>query len=85
MGSALPLSLWETAKKYLRNGSICNGYGMSEVGFLSRESLRAPRYSAGYLLAGIQVKILADNGEKLGIGEEGELCVKWEHMSQVRG
>ncbi|XP_059616542.1 luciferin 4-monooxygenase-like [Phlebotomus argentipes] len=80
VGSIVPQSLWEKAKHYLPNGEIYNGYGMSEVGFVSREPQKTPRYSVGKLIAGIHVKIIDESGKRLGIGERGELCFKTDIM-----
>ncbi|XP_059617917.1 luciferin 4-monooxygenase-like [Phlebotomus argentipes] len=79
-GSTVHEPLWEKAKKYLTNGDIYNGYGMSEVGFISREPVKTPRYSVGKLIAGLEMKIIDENGEQLGIGQEGEFCMRTKDM-----
>ncbi|XP_055684186.1 luciferin 4-monooxygenase-like [Lutzomyia longipalpis] len=78
-GSTLAEPLWKKIKKYLRNGDIYCGYGMTEIGWVSREPGGTTQPSVGNLLAGVEMKILDKNGKNLGIGQQGELHIKWEN------
>ncbi|GAB0092007.1 luciferin 4-monooxygenase-like [Sergentomyia squamirostris] len=80
VGSPLSMELWLNVKKFLRNGDIYNGYGMSEIGFISREPKNAKKLSAGVLLTDVEAKVIDEDGNRLEIDEQGELCFKWRHM-----
>ncbi|XP_059623011.1 uncharacterized protein LOC132266177 [Phlebotomus argentipes] len=79
-GTMVSQALWEKSKKFIRNGDMYCSYGMSEVGFIARPPPKASKRCEGYILAGMQMKIVSDNGENLGVGEQGEICIKWQHM-----
>lgn len=61
-GSALPQSLLSQFPV-----PVIPGYGMTESGTIS---------IAGHLGSGVVLKIVDENGEKLGVGERGEICSK---------
>ncbi|XP_055296968.1 probable 4-coumarate--CoA ligase 3 [Sitodiplosis mosellana] len=77
-GSKLAINTALEMKKYLKNGSILQVYGMSEVagctsaGTIEKES----DTSVGQLVFGTKAKIIDDDGNQLGINEPGELCTK---------
>lgn len=77
-GSKLSISTALEMKKYLKNGSIIQVYGMSEVagcttiGQIETES----DTSVGQLAFGTKAKIIDDDGKRLGINDCGEICTK---------
>lgn len=79
-GSRMLFATCNELKKYLPNGIILVPYSLTEIGNLvSRAFLPYGGDNIGQLAHGIQVKIIDDNGEKLGIGQHGEICVKTQH------
>jgi len=66
-------------KNYLRNGTICNGYGMTEVaGYISCDFCEKPTEdTVGQILNGCHIKIIDGNGlSRCGVGINGEICIK---------
>lgn len=60
--------------EYLKNGRMVIGYGCSEVaGVVSTTS--ANYKSVGQLAKGVSLKIIDNNGQRLGPGERGEICL----------
>lgn len=60
-----------------------NGYGMSETAFfVSAFTIDKPyrRTPIGKNLFGLEIKILNDAGECLGVGEQGEICFENEYF-----
>lgn len=64
--------------KYLSNGSVVIGYGMSEIaGGVSIDSPASiEKDTVGRLLTGCSVKIIGDDGKRVGVNVDGEICVK---------
>lgn len=62
----------------LKNGSIVQAYGLSEVGGCATMGAltKEEDSSVGRLSLGTQAKITDDDGNRLGIGETGEICLK---------
>lgn len=62
----------------LKNGSIVQAYGLSEVGGCATMGVQTKEEdsSVGRLALGTQAKITDDDGNRLGIGETGEICLK---------
>lgn len=62
----------------LNNGSIMQAYGLSEVGGCATLGVltKEEDSSVGRLSFGMQAKITDDDGNRLGIGETGEICLK---------
>ena len=58
------------------------GYGLSEAApIISSNSLKKHKLgSSGYLVDNLELKICDDNGNKLPIGEKGEIVVKGENI-----
>lgn len=81
IGSIIPTSLIENAKKIIPRCVMLTGYAMTEVPTgvtiaLSDELIKNPK-CVGYCVPGVQIKIINEiTGENCGIDEEGELCVK---------
>lgn len=77
IGTKLPLSLATALMKYMPNGQVNTRYGLTETcGCVTMNYPFAARETVGRLNSGIQVKIIDDEGNRLGIGEEGEICLK---------
>lgn len=63
---------------YLRNATICNCYGMSEVaGYVSCDFCEEPSLdTVGQILNGCQIKITDENGYRCDVNADGEICIK---------
>ncbi|XP_031623989.1 probable 4-coumarate--CoA ligase 1 [Contarinia nasturtii] len=59
----------------LPNGKVVSGYGMSEASSAISMNL-GDNDSVGQLLGSFIVKIVDENGNRCGIGENGEICFK---------
>lgn len=76
VGSKLSFDLIQRTNQYFGN-TFCSCYGMTEVGGLISLNVDHKRNNCvGQLIARCDVKILDENGDRLGINEDGELCVK---------
>lgn len=77
-GSKVPLHIKTDLRRYLPNGFVHAGYGMSEtMGMLSLDNpAREDKDSAGRLISGSSVKIIDDHGNRCAVNEDGEICVK---------
>ncbi|XP_073843612.1 uncharacterized protein [Musca autumnalis] len=74
-GSPVLYSLTEKFRKYAVNAYCLVAYGSSETsGISAGQSL--PNNSVGALCPNIEIKIVDDNGKRLGPNESGELCVR---------
>lgn len=75
-GSPLPQHLNDKMKKYMKYGIIIHSYGLSEIcGYVS-VNIAGDKSSVGQLFPQISVKIVSDDGEKLGFGADGEILAK---------
>lgn len=77
-GSKLPINTALEFLKYLPNGGICQIYGLSEVAGASTMDIITPESdgSVGHLQLNTQAKIIDDDGNRLGVNECGEICLK---------
>lgn len=77
-GSKLSISTALEMLKYLKKGQVMQVYGMSEVGggISAGHVEKEEDTSLGKLRFGIQAKIIDDDGNRLGINEYGEICIK---------
>ncbi|XP_055692908.1 probable 4-coumarate--CoA ligase 3 [Lutzomyia longipalpis] len=75
-GGYLSTDLVKIMRSCIPNGIIRNIYGLSETGRIASKTENSPNFSVGKLAPGVQAKIINEAGEKLGVGEVGELCVK---------
>lgn len=74
-GSKVPFESVERARKYLKNGSLSVGYGLSEIGgFISANYPCVYNETVGRVINGIKIKIVDDSGKRLGPNEVGEIC-----------
>lgn len=77
----MPTILVQTLKKVLPQCVLFTAYGLTEIGgggtmILSADLEKYPG-SSGCLVPGTFMKIVDEStGEKLGIGEKGEICIK---------
>ncbi|XP_059622511.1 probable 4-coumarate--CoA ligase 3 [Phlebotomus argentipes] len=76
IGSLISKEFSDKFKPYLRNGIFFTGYGLTECGSVTRVSKPLTKTNVGCLMEGVQAKIVDDNGRKLGIEEDGEICVQ---------
>lgn len=76
-GSRAPLEICNEMKGYLPNGEVHAAYGLSELGTMAAVNMPfSGRDCVGKLSCNIDVKIVDANGERCGIGEDGEVCIK---------
>lgn len=77
-GNRIPIGAPAEINKYLPNGKMCTGYGLTEISLLLSGTFTelVETDTAGKLVHGSVVKIVDDNGFRCGIGENGEICVK---------
>jgi long-chain acyl-CoA synthetase len=61
---------------------MCQGYGLSEASpVISSNALHAIKFgSSGKLVKNMELKILDENGNKLPVGEKGEIVVKGDNV-----
>lgn len=80
-GSRIPEDIPIQINKYLPNGFVNVAYGMSEMTILIATDYPVPRgrNTVGQLSDGLRAKIIDDNGERLGVGELGEICLMASH------
>lgn len=81
-GGSFPVHTRNRIKKYLSPSAvIAFGYATTEVGLISFSLSEKHPESSGVLAPNVQVKIVDDLGNNLGVGEDGEICVnnglKW--------
>lgn len=70
-------NLHTNINRYLPNGYVSVSYGLTEVGGAVSGGIACSKIgSVGFLDPGVMVKIITENGEKCGIGEDGELYIK---------
>lgn len=68
----------QNMSKYLTGGKFCHSYGMTETcGAIAINLSHTLNDCVGQLISGIEAKIVDERGERLGIGEIGELCLKF--------
>lgn len=79
-GAKVPLHVKNKMSYHLPNGSVTVGYGMSETScMLSFDCPISDKDTVGRLVNGVQMKIIDVQGNKCGINEDGEICVKVHH------
>ena len=73
-GGMVSPTLIQGMNKYLPKGKVCVGYGLTEVGTVT-VNFSDNHESVGTLKLGVKVKIVDDDGRRLGEGENGEVLV----------
>lgn len=77
VGYKAPLSLLREFNSHLPNGTVHNLYGMSELGDIAIDfPIFSDKDTVGHLVNGVAVKIIDEAGNRCGIHEKGEICVK---------
>ncbi|XP_055710982.1 probable 4-coumarate--CoA ligase 3 [Phlebotomus papatasi] len=75
-GSLVTQELAMKVRQYVTNGLFTVGYGCTESGGISAQMMPSAKVSVGNLAAGVTVKLLNEEGNQVGVGESGEICVK---------
>ncbi len=76
-GSAVSKSLCKAGEKILPNGEVQAAYGCTEMAGVCVSTWPENSYgSAGKVFQNVEIKIIDDNGKKLGPMEKGEICLK---------
>lgn len=76
-GAAASFEIIKSINKYLCGGKLCHTYGMTElVGPVAINFNHTKNESVGQLISGCEVKIVNEKGERLGIDEVGEFCIR---------
>lgn len=75
-GSVVPEELCRRLRERLPNGLIHNAYGLSETVSLVTVNAPPKRGSVGQLNNGVDMKIIDNNGNRCGLNESGEICIK---------
>lgn len=58
------------------NGQVVQFYSLTEFGIIASNFMEPKKDSVGFLRNGVQCKIVDEDGKRLGISEDGEICVK---------
>lgn len=75
-GSKLPTELRNRMKVYLKpTCQFFYGYATSETGVVAFTISEKNPDSSGILFPNMEVKVIDDNGNKLGPNEDGEICI----------
>ncbi|KAL5278030.1 hypothetical protein ACFFRR_002960 [Megaselia abdita] len=76
-GAKLPVEIRQRFKKFVSPTCILFfGYGCTEGGMIAANYMEMKLESTGTVAPNMQVKIIDENGNALGEGEDGEICVK---------
>lgn len=79
-GSKVPLLTVLKLNEAIGNDAVHVGYGMSELAGIAFINSQYPKTEAnGQLLSSVKVKIVDDDGNRLGVGRIGEICFKTIH------
>ncbi|KAJ6644317.1 4-coumarate-CoA ligase 1, partial [Pseudolycoriella hygida] len=81
-GNRVPAGAPAEINKYLPNGRMYTGYGLTEISFILTSTFDEPieSDSSGKVVHGSEVKIIDDNGARCGVGVNGEICIKNRHQ-----
>lgn len=80
-GSGASFDTIRTISKYLTGGKLCHSFGMTElVGPVAINFNHTRNECVGQLISGCSVKIVNEEGERLGVGEVGEFCIKQPYL-----
>lgn len=76
-GCKIPYQVLEQFNSYLSNGHVHNEYGSTEVGGVAFDfPFFSGKDTVGRLVNGLTVKVIDGKGNRRGINENGEICVK---------
>jgi acyl-coenzyme A synthetase/AMP-(fatty) acid ligase len=83
-GSAVSKSLCEAGESILPNGEVRSFYACTEAACVITFCFPSNRYgTAGKVFNNVEIKIIDDDGVKLGPLKKGEICVKIKTLSLV--
>lgn len=77
-GNILSEKVFNKIRTIICKGTFCNSYGTTETGRIAK-NLNVDKtnlQSVGELVPGVKVKILDEDGKKMGVGQVGEICTK---------
>lgn len=75
-GSAAPQHMLDGFNSLSKNGIVGNGYGMTENCGGIVVNVTGRKYLIGALMSNVDAKVISEDGVSLGIGNDGEICVK---------
>lgn len=76
-GSSVSSQTMQKLGAYLKNGHFCNTYGLTETfGTVACNMQHTRNNCVGQLIGGDDVKIVNDLGQRLGVNEAGEVCIR---------
>lgn len=82
-GAKVPFRFIQEMNHYLRGGKFCYSFGMTEMsGVVAINLYHSKNSSVGQLIDDCEAKIVNKQGERLGLNETGELCLKDPFMFQ---
>lgn len=74
-GSFVHNEIIEKMNRYLPNGEVNIGYGITEIaGGIAIDFPHLKAHTVGQLAPGVSLKIVDENGLRLGPGRDGEIC-----------
>lgn len=82
--SFMPVEEKEFLMEQLPNTRICMHYGSTEASrsaFMEFHTNKDNLLTAGHASPNVEIKIFSSEGQPLPLGEEGEVCVKGEHVT----
>lgn len=80
-GTKVSYDIIQQMNNYLRGGKFCHSYGMTElVGPITVNLDHMKNDCVGQLASGCEAKIVNEQGDRLGIDEDGELCIKQPYL-----
>lgn len=78
-GTRVPPDACIKVSEYIPNVFVNAGYGMTEIGgYLTLNRPFIPRDTVGGVRSNSQIKIVDESGNRLGVGESGEICVNMD-------
>lgn len=75
-GFKVPDSIMKEFNRYLPNGSVCNAYGLTEIGY--NIAIDYPYFTGkgGRIMNGFSVKVVDEQNKRCVDGVAGEICIK---------
>lgn len=75
-GERIPQYIWNEFPRFFPECALTVNYGTTELGSIARNYPYVGVKATGQLHCDVKMKILDKNGNRLGVGEIGEICVK---------
>lgn len=80
-GGGTPFDIIQKMNLLFTGGRFNQHFGMSEAGGTIAVNLhRTTNESVGQLISGCEAKIISEHGDRLGVNENGEFCIKFPFM-----